>query len=143
MDVKVTGKGTGMRLDATAGKHTIIVDEPVTMGGKDTAADPLSTFLASLLACENVMAQIIAKEMEFDLQHISFQAEGKIDISGLMGDLSVDPKFQKITVNATVTTSESQERIDEMRKAVDLRCPIFKTIKDAGIKITNNWVKAQ
>ncbi len=142
MNVKVNGTGTVMRLDAVAGKHKIAVDEPVTMGGKDSAADPLSTFLASLLACENVMAQIIAKEMEFDLQGISFETEGTIDISGLMGNLEVDPKFQEVTVKAFVKTTETQERIDEMKNAVDLRCPIFRTIKDAGIPITNDWVKA-
>lgn len=141
MNVEVNGIGSGMRLDADAGKHKIAVDEPVALGGKDSAADPLSTFLASLLACENVMAQIIAKEMNFDLQGISFEVKGNIDISGLMGDLAVDPKFQEVTVKATVKTSETQERIDEMRNAVDLRCPIFRTIKDAGIPITNEWVK--
>ena len=54
-----------------------------------------------------------------------------------MGDLAVDPYFQKIVVKAFVETSESQERIDEMREAVDLRCPVFKTIKDAFIPIEN------
>lgn len=142
MNVKVNGTGTVMRLDAVAGKHQIAIDEPVTMGGKDSAADPLSTFIASLLACENVMAQIIAKEMNFDLQGISFEAEGNIDITGLMGNLEVDPKFQEVTVKAYVQTSETQERIDEMKKAVDLRCPIFRTIKDAGIPVSNVWVKA-
>lgn len=142
MNVKVNGTGSGMRLDANAGKHVIAVDEPVTMGGKDSAADPLSTFLAALLACENVMAQIIAKEMEFDLQGISFDVDGSIDIAGLMGNLEIDPKFQEVTVKAFVTTSESQERINEMREKVDLRCPVFRTIKDAGVPIKNEWVKA-
>lgn len=142
MNVKVNGNGEGMRLDAVAGKHQIAIDEPVSMGGKDSAADPLSTFMAALLACENVMAQIIAKEMNFDLQGITFEAEGNIDVSGLMGNLEVDPKFQKVTVKATIQTSETQERINEMQEAVDLRCPIFRTIKDAGIPITNEWIKA-
>lgn len=142
MDVKVTGTGVAMRLDAVAGKHEIAVDEPVAMGGKDSAADPLSTFLAALLACENVMAQIIAKEMNFDLQGITFETEGKIDVGGLMGNLEVDPKFQEIIVKAIVQTTETQERIEEMREKVDLRCPLFRTVKDAGVTITNDWVKA-
>ncbi|MDF1508101.1 OsmC family protein [Robertmurraya sp. DFI.2.37] len=142
LQVKVDGTGSGMRLDATAGKHEIAVDEPASMGGNDSAADPLSTFLAALLACENVMAQIIAKEMSFDLQKISFDVEGSIDISGLMGDLEVDPKFQEVTVQATLQTSETQARINELQKMVDLRCPLFRTIKDAGVPIRNIWTKA-
>ncbi|MFC4799501.1 OsmC family protein [Neobacillus sp. GCM10023253] len=142
MSVKVQGIGNGMRTDSVAGKHKIAIDEPVTMGGQDSAIDPLSTFLASLIGCENVMAQIIAKEMNFDLQRISFEVEGDLDISGLMGDLEVKPYFEKVVIKATVETSESQDRIDELKEAIDLRCPVFRTIKDAGIPIENHWLKA-
>lgn len=88
------------------------------------------------------MAQIIAKEMSFDLQKISFDVEGSIDISGLMGDLEVDPKFQEVTVKAILQTSETQARINELQEMVDLRCPLFRTIKDAGVPIRNIWTKA-
>jgi putative redox protein len=142
MNFKVDGTGTGMRLDAIAGKHTIAIDEPVSMGGKDSAIDPLSAFLASLIACENVMAQLIAQEMKFDLQSISFDVEGSLDLAGLMGDLSVKPYFQQVTVKATVETTETQERINELQNLVDLRCPVFRTMKDAGIPIENQWEKA-
>ncbi|MCH6265361.1 OsmC family protein [Neobacillus citreus] len=142
MTVKVQGIGNGMRTDSVAGKHKIAIDEPVTMGGQDSAIDPLSTFLASLIGCENVMAQIIAKEMNFDLQGISFEVEGDLDISGLMGNLEVKPYFEKVVIKATVETSESQDRIDELKEAIDLRCPVFRTIKDAGISIENHWLKA-
>ncbi|WP_066067504.1 OsmC family protein [Neobacillus soli] len=140
---KVEGKGTGMRLDAIAGKHTIAIDEPESFGGKDSAIDPLSTFLSSLISCENVMAQLIAQEMKFDLQGISFDVEGSLDLAGLMGDLTVKPYFQQVTVKATLETTESQERIDELQNAVDQRCPVFRTIKDAGIPVENQWVKAE
>ncbi|WP_312474265.1 OsmC family protein [Neobacillus sp.] len=142
MNFKVEGKGTGMRLDGVAGKHTIAIDEPVSFGGKDSAIDPLSTFLSSLIACENVMAQLIAKEMKFDLQGITFAVEGSLDLAGLMGDLTVKPYFQQVKVKAVVETSEPQERIDELQKAVDQRCPVFRTMKDAGIPVENQWVKA-
>ncbi|EKN64502.1 OsmC family protein [Neobacillus bataviensis LMG 21833] len=142
MDFKVEGKGNGMRLDAVAGKHNIAIDEPVSFGGKDSAIDPLSTFLSSLIACENVMAQLIAQEMKFDLQGISFDVEGSLDLAGLMGDLTVKPYFQEVKVKAVVETSEPQERINELQESVDLRCPVFRTLKDAGIPVENQWVKA-
>ncbi|MFJ7728086.1 OsmC family protein [Neobacillus sp. NPDC097160] len=142
MNFKVEGKGTGMRLDAAAGKHTIAIDEPVSLGGKDSAIDPLSAFLSSLIACENVMAQLISQEMKFDLQGISFDVEGDLDMAGLMGDPTVKPYFQHVKVKAVVETSEQQERIDELQKAVDQRCPVFRTLKDAGIRVENQWVKA-
>jgi len=141
MRFKVTGIGDGMRSDSVAGKHKIALDEPVSMGGKDSAIDPLSTLLAALLGCENVMAQLIAKEMDFDLQGISFEVEGDLDPSGLMGNLDIKPYFEQVIVKAFIDTSESQERINELQAAVDLRCPVFRTLKDAGIPIENRWEK--
>jgi putative redox protein len=143
VDFKVTSIGDGMRTDSIAGKHKIAIDEPVSFGGKDSAIDPLSTFLASLIGCENVMAQLIAKEMNFDLQGISFEADGNVDVRGLMGDLEVKPYFQEVTVKASIRTSETQERINQLQAAVDLRCPVFRTLKDAGIPVKNVWIKAE
>jgi putative redox protein len=54
----------------------------------------------------------------------------------------VKPYFDQVEVRANVVTSEPQARIDELQKTVDLRCPVFRTFKDAGIPIKNNWVKA-
>ncbi|CEG26521.1 OsmC family protein [Bacillus sp. B-jedd] len=143
MNFKVDGIGTGMRVDVTAGKHTIAIDEPESFGGKDSAIDPLSAFLSSLIACENVMAQIIAKEMDFHLKGISFEVTGNLDLAGLMGDPGVKPYFQEVIVRASLETSESEERIAQLQKAVDSRCPVFRTIKDAGIPIENHWIAAE
>ncbi|KOP83800.1 OsmC family protein [Cytobacillus solani] len=145
MSKKLTFKldvtGSGMRTDATNGKHIISIDEPVSFGGKDSAPDPMSTMLAALAACENVMVQIISKEMNIQIEDISFKVEGELDPSGLMGNLDVKPYFEKVKVEAFLKTSASQEQVDELQKKVDQRCPIYRTIKDAGIPIENLWVK--
>ncbi len=137
----VEATGSGMRIDATAGKHTIIVDEPESFGGKDSAADPMSTMLAALVACENVMVQIISKEMKIKIDDISYKVEGQLDPSGLMGNLEVKPYFEKVNVEAYIKTSATDEQVQELREKVGQRCPVFRTIKDAGIPIENNWIK--
>lgn len=139
---KVTGYGNGMRVDLSAGKHKIALDEPVPLGGKDSAIDPLSNILAALIGCENAMSQIISKEMNFDLQGISFDVEGELDPRGFMGNLDVKPYFEYVKIKAFVETSEPQERIDELIGQIELRCPVFRTFKDAGIHMENHWVKA-
>jgi len=139
----VDATGSGMRIDATTGKHTIIVDEPESFGGKDSAADPMSTMLAALVACENVMVQIISKEMKIIIDDISFKVEGELDLSGLMGNLEVKPYFEKVNVEAFIKTTASAEQVQELREKVDQRCPIFRTMKDAGIPIENSWMKIE
>jgi putative redox protein len=140
--VNITGQSVGMQSTIKAANHTIIIDEPAAMGGKDTGPDPLSALLSSLAGCENVIANFVAKEIEFDLQGIEFDITGILDTRGLMGDPEVKPYFEKVRVEAKVKTSESQERVDQLQKLTDERCPVFTTFKAAGIELQPKWVKA-
>lgn len=129
-------------MDIKAGNHSITLDEPPKMGGNDNGPDPLNTFLSALAGCENVLANIVAKEINFDLQGIDFEIEGVIDPRGFMGDPTITPYFESITVDARVKTSEPQERIDQLQEETDSRCPVFTTLDAAGIKMISNWSKA-
>lgn len=142
MEFEVTGEAKGMRAELTSKQHTIIIDEPENMGGADTGPDPLANMLASLAGCENVVANMAAKEMDFDLQGIDFRVTGELDPRGLMGDANVQPYFQQVAVEASVKTSESDERIDELKAKTDARCPVFTTFRAAGIPIDATWKKA-
>ncbi|WP_078429596.1 OsmC family protein [Alkalihalobacterium alkalinitrilicum] len=139
--VQITSESKGMQTVINAGKHTITIDEPADMGGNDTGADPLTILLSSLAGCENVIANMVAKEMSFDLQGIEFDIKGLLDLRGLMGEEGVKPYFEKVTINAKVKTSESQERVNELQSKTDKRCPVFTTFEAAGIELVPNWVK--
>ncbi|WP_349408465.1 OsmC family protein [Pseudalkalibacillus sp. SCS-8] len=139
---QITAVSKGMNTKGQSHQHTVVIDEPANMGGTDEGGNPLATLLISLAGCENAIANFVAKEIDFDLQGIEFEINGDIDPKGMMGDESVRPYFQKITVNAKVQTSESQERIDELQKIVDRRCPIYTTMVAADVEMVPNWVKA-
>ncbi|WP_280771855.1 OsmC family protein [Salipaludibacillus daqingensis] len=142
MTFNVTGTTEKMKANLKSNQHTIIIDEPPNMGGSDEGPDPISNMLASLAGCENVIANMVAKEMKFDLESIEFDIRGELDPRGLMGNASVRPFFEKVQVDAKVSTSESQDRIDELKEKTDARCPVFTTLKAAGVELEANWVKA-
>lgn len=139
---KVTAVSKGMYTEGQAGSHTIRIDEPESMGGGDQGANPLATLLVALVGCENAVANFVAKEIEFDLQGIEFEVEGSIDPRGMMGDPSVRTQFKRVTVHAKVTTSETEERVQELQKIVDARCPISTTLVAADVTLVANWTKA-
>jgi putative redox protein len=140
--VRVSGNSIGMQSVLTAGNHSITIDEPPHMGGQDTGPDPLSAFLGALAGCENVIANMVAKEINFNLEKIELEVKGILDPRGLMGNPEVKPYFEKVTVHVKVHTSESQERINELQAITDQRCPIFTTLKAAGIELEGHWTKA-
>lgn len=140
--VAITSHSEGMKSEVEAGKHTLVIDEPPQMGGTDQGADPLATMLGSLAGCETVIANMVAKEIDFDLQNISFDINGTLDMRGLMGTADVKPYFETVNIKAEVTTSESQDRVEELQEIVDQRCPVFTTLKAAGITLNVDWQKA-
>lgn len=142
MTVKVNGLSDKMKTDVTAGEHSFTIDEPKNFGGTNQGADPLSTLLGALASCENVIANFVAKEINFDLQGIEYEVTGELDLRGLMGDSSVRTYFEWVKIEAKLKTSESDERIQEMREIADSRCPIFQTLKAAGVNISSHWSKA-
>ncbi|PTL39078.1 OsmC family protein [Alkalicoccus saliphilus] len=142
MRFEVSGKAKNMTAELQAKNHTIIIDEPAEMGGADKGQDPLSNMLASLAGCENVIANMVAKEMEFDLQGIDFEVSGELDPRGLMGQEGVTPYFYDVQIQASVSTSESEERIQELKQKTDARCPVYTTFEAANIPITATWTRA-
>ncbi|QST00257.1 OsmC family protein [Pontibacillus sp. ALD_SL1] len=138
----VTTNSKGMKTEIKADEHTFVIDEPPKMGGTNEGADPLSTLLGSLAGCETVVANMVAKEINFDLESIEFNIDGSLDPRGLMGDENVRPYFQTVTVHALVHTSETQERINELQRITDKRCPVYTTLEAAGVELTPKWEKA-
>lgn len=141
--VEITSQSEGMKSDVNAGGgHKLVIDEPQQMGGTDQGADPLATMLGSLAGCETVIANMVAKEIDFDLQNISFDVKGTLDMRGLMGTADVKPYFNTVTIDAKVETSESQERVEQLQEITDQRCPVFTTLKAADIDLNVKWTKA-
>ncbi|EIM05841.1 OsmC family protein [Planococcus antarcticus DSM 14505] len=142
MTFQATGTSSKMKSEIKMGNHEITIDEPPSMGGTDKGPDPLSTLLASLAGCENVIANLVAKDIDFDLQGIEFDVKGDLDPRGLMGQADIQPYFNQIYVQAKVKTDETEERIQELKEKTDARCPVFTTFKAAGIPIDATWEKA-
>lgn|SRR5699024_8818072 len=141
MKMKAFGKSDGMKTAVKTGKHEIIVDEAPQMGGNNEGPNPLQYMLTALAGCSNVVAHAAAKEMEFDLQGLEIQVEGEFDPRGFMGDPNVRTYFDTVTIDVEVQTTESEERLKELQKQVEARCPVFGTFFAADIEMKGSWVK--
>jgi uncharacterized OsmC-like protein len=134
-------RGT-MRTDIDCGEFgSLVTDEPVGHGGGGGGPSPLQTVLAALCGCESVTFNRTAKELGFDYESISYAAEFTIDIRGRLGNRDVRPHFQTVRLEATVVTSESEERLREVVEETEARCPVYNLINDAGVKLEARWIR--
>ncbi|PZE21626.1 OsmC family protein [Paenibacillus xerothermodurans] len=143
ISIKVSAQSEGVYTEARTGNHQVIIDEPVAAGGQDRGPNPLQLVLSALAGCESIIANMVAKEIDFDLQGIEFEIHGEVDLRGLKGDPSVRPYFETVTINAKVKTDETPERVQELQEKTDVRCPVYTMLDAAGVDIQTSWVKAK
>lgn len=108
------------------GRYSIEVDEPPTLGGADTAPNPVEYYLASLLSCQIVTWRFWAEKLGIAYDDIEARADGDLDVRGFFGlDDAVRPGFGEIRVVVTVHGSETPDRYRQLQQAVDAHCPVL------------------
>lgn len=117
------------KVTVKARDFTMIVDEPANLGETDHGPNPVEYVLAALAGCLNVVGNMVAKEMGFELKSLSFDIEGELDPAGFMGKAKdVRPGYQQITVNANLETDADQETLNKWIEVVESRCPVSDNI---------------
>ncbi len=68
VDVKSCGT---LCVEATNGRHSLAADEPIRVGGTDTAMSPTELLAASLGTCTAITLEMYAKRKEWPLESVS------------------------------------------------------------------------
>jgi len=103
----------------------ITIDEPPDLGGNDEAANPVEYTLASLAGCLNVVAHLIAKELEIEIQSLKIHVEGDLNPNKLLSGDSVERAgFTDIRVNLDVESNADQALLNQWLSIVRDRCPV-------------------
>lgn len=109
-----------------AGRHEFVIDEPAGLAGADAGASPVEYALGSLIACHVVVYRVYAQGLGIQIDSITAEADGDLDVRGLFGfDDTVRPGFQSIRINVTVTGPETDARYAELHAAVEAHCPVL------------------
>lgn len=116
----------GVASDISLRQFSLTVDEPPTLGGGDTAPNPVEVYLASLLSCQVVTYRFWAQRLGIQVDSIQLHAEGDLDVRGFFGlDDEVRPGFTEVRVVVDVTGPESEQRYRELQDAVEAHCPVL------------------
>lgn len=69
--VVVRGGAESFKQEITAGKHRLIADEPVSVGGGDAGPDPYDYLLAALGVCTAMTVGFYARRNKFPLENVT------------------------------------------------------------------------
>jgi len=134
MKVLVRGKSeNATKMNLTAGKFQMVIDEPPTLGGADAGPSPIQVLLMALAGCLNVTGHEVAKQRGLKLNGMDVKIEGVLNPCTFIG-CSYEERagFQKVqvTVHADMENA-TQDEIDAWLQETEERCPVTDNIRAA------------
>lgn len=122
-------------------EFTFPIDQSIKAGGTNEAPTPMDYVLGSFNGCVLIIIERVAQELDFSLWDLKAHSVGTVDRRGVLGADGVSPHFQQVKNTIWFGTDESDERIEELKKIVAKRCPVYNLFKDAAVEIELNWVR--
>ena len=138
-----TGTGVAQRVVVPESPHAFETDAYPAFGGADEAPSPLFYALGALTSCNQVTAQLVAKDLGITLGRLSFEAAGDLDTSVLVGAQDGDANFRRVVVTATVEADASPEQFELLQKETERRCPVSQLFIRSGLDYSATWTRAE
>ncbi|MFH1446900.1 MAG: OsmC family protein [Chloroflexota bacterium] len=130
-NVMTTAKtASGFKVEVKARNHTMIVDQPQAMGGKDEGPTPLEYLFAALGGCLGNVAMIVAKQERLEVNGITVDIDGDIDLDVLMGKPS-ENRAGFVGLNLKIDIDAPKMSLAEKKafvEKVESRCPISENL---------------
>lgn len=121
----------GLTFEAKARNFSLIIDEPENLGGKNLGPNPVEYLLFALGGCLGIVIQVVANEMNLKVEGIKINLKGELNPLRFLGkDLRERAGYKKIIVEIDIKSNEPKEKLQELLKKVEERCPISDNIRN-------------
>ncbi|MFN6203693.1 MAG: OsmC family protein [Acidobacteriota bacterium] len=132
-DVKVSLKpAEGFRTVITAGRHTIIADEPESLGGHDAGMDPYELLLSSLGACTAMTLKMYVDRKKLPVTnievHLNFEKIRPEDCEGCSPEEIAGKSEIHYISRIIYVEGELSPEQEERLKYIASRCPVHLTL---------------
>lgn len=98
----------------------IVIDEREALGGTDEGMNPVELVLGALGTCQQIVYAAYASVMGIQLDEVSVDVKGQIDLRGLFGmDEDTPPGYSEIRFETNLSSPEPEERIQELIDIVE------------------------
>ncbi len=119
----------GFRTDVKAGRHTLVADEPRSVGGTNAGPSPYDLLSAALATCTSMTLHMYAAHKKLDLESATVRVKhGKIhaeDCEDCESDTGRIDEFQRsISLRGNLTDAQTQRVLEIADK-----CPVHRTLE--------------
>lgn len=113
----------------TAGMHTFLSDEPVSVGGDGTGAEPYELLLGGLAACKIITMQMYAERKGWRLDDVVVNLSHRRVAARDCEGCTSEPDAQVDVIECDLTIEgDLDEAQRERLKVISERCPVQRTL---------------
>ncbi|GAA5225787.1 OsmC family protein [Paeniglutamicibacter antarcticus] len=145
-DKRIRAKGSwqgNMRTTVDIRSFSFDIDEPLRVGGTDTAPTPMEFMAGALNGCVSVVVEQAAKEMGIEFTRLETYSIATQDTRGFAGTADVSPFFHSYRLEVHLETQLDDAAVKhDLTKQVHRRCPAINLVSAAGVNLEINWVFA-
>ncbi|MBP2172796.1 OsmC family protein [Methanococcus voltae] len=140
--IKLAGKSIDTKLNAEAHHYQIISDEPVSLGGKGEAPNPMEYLLMAYAGCLNALSRYYIDLKGLEVREMFLEVHGKFNTDKLkLRETTKRAGFEYINVSIKFDTDEPIEKIEEIVKMVKEGCPMHDNITNPTPTIIDYKIK--
>ena len=126
--IVVRGDAENFEQKITAGRHQLVADEPISVGGGDAGPDPYDYLLAALGACTSMTVGLYARRKQFPLENITVSLwHSRIHARDCEECETKDGMVDRIDVEVELTGALSAEQHAKLME-VAAKCPVHRTL---------------
>ena len=121
----------GLVTEVQVRDFNFLSDEPEALGGTDVGPNPVEYVLGALAACQQIVIKAHATVLGINVQEVTVEAEGRLDLQGFLGISESRPGFENVTFISTIKTDETSE--DKLKKLEQLafnNCPVLDIVRN-------------
>lgn len=108
--------------DISSGRHALVADEPIKVGGQDHGPSPYELLLAALGACTGMTLRMYADRKQWPLEQVRVRlSHAKVAREG------ESKKIDEITRHVMLSGELTQEQRGRLLEIAD-RCPVHRTL---------------
>lgn len=134
-----TGKN-GFMTEVRAGSHSLIADEPLSVGGTDRGPAPYDLLAAALGACTSMTLQMYARRKKWPLEEAVVRLNHrKIHARDCENCEAEEGYLDRIDRELELVGRLDNEQKNRMKEIAD-RCPVHRTLH-SGISVTTHLKK--
>jgi uncharacterized OsmC-like protein len=104
--------------------HTIVIDEPVELLGRNEAPNPQEVLMAAFNSCIMVGYTVGAAMKGIKLEKLVVETEGELDLRGFLGlDAKIKPGYDTVRYRVHIKGNGTEAQFQEIHEAVCATSP--------------------